>query len=342
MQLFVNGNYLKFYPKVATKFNPLTLAICNLKWVSLVMAYQRQDEPPKLRSFSLGDFNDFERCAFSFFVKHHLEKKYELAEGNENQAVGSLLDLAIKKYHNLKQEQQSETILPALIRAAATQIKDEVEYNRSLGKEFSFYTSQMPYLSGDVIEKATQVLEKYYQGIGGKVKKAIHKNKLKPFWKYRYIGGEDLLASRQDFLLWGGGDAIELGDDGVAEVVDYKYYDNDSKSKEYLDLDQISKLYVLLASEELMSQGFRKARFIIRLWGEPGDESLYEEFDLTQMSGVADYFAAKVRKILGATSLAFCNNQWCKVCNHKNRTSWIGELGEKGWIKVGTGADLLM
>lgn len=289
------------------------------------MVYQK-DDIPKVRSFSLGDFNDFERCAFSFFVKHHLEKKYELAEGNENQAVGSLLDLAIKKYHNLKQEQQSEAILPVLTRAAATQIKDEVAFNKQRGKEFSFYSALIPFLSEEVIQKATRVLRSYYQGVGGKIRRAIQKNKLKPFWKFHYLKGDE-------FLLWGGGDAIEEGIDGVPEVVDYKYFDSGSKSKEYLDLDLMPKLYVLLASEELLSAGYKRARFVVRLWGEPENESLYEEFDLSDTSGIADYFAEKVRRILSVTDVSFCGSGWCKVCNHRNRDLWVKQLEDGGWIK---------
>lgn len=291
------------------------------------MAYlPKQEDIPKLRSFSLGDFHDFERCSFSFFVRHHLEKKYELEEGSAVQTIGSLLDLAIKKFQSLSPLQQSMHVIPALISSAAAQIRDEVQYNKSQGRPRSFYSSQLVFLTPEVVQEATQVFQDYYRGVKGKIKKAIHKNRLKPFWKFDCFDG-------QSFRLWGGADAIELGGDNIPEVIDYKYYPEGSKSKDFLDLDLMSKLYVLLCAKELQEGGFSRARFKIRLWTEPADESLYEEFDLSSVKNLAEYFGDKVRRILGVTTLSFCDKPFCKVCQSEQRPAWIRELIAKGWIE---------
>lgn len=289
------------------------------------MPFQKADVP-KIRSFSLGDFHDFERCPFAFFVRHHLEKKYQLEEGSQSQTIGSLLDLGLKKYHNLSSLQQSEAVIPVLVSAAASQIKSEVEYNRSAGRLLSFYSSQLPFITPQVIKKAIQIFQNYHQGIKGKFKKAIHKNKLKPFWSYTYLDGEQ-------FKLWGGGDGVELGDDGVAEIVDYKYFADSDKGRKYLDMDLMPKLYTLLAAQELLAAGYDKARFIVRLWQEPLNDSFYEEFDLKNMQNLANYFADKVRRIMGVTTLSFCEKDYCKVCKNEQREAWIKELEKRGWIK---------
>ena len=54
------------------------------------------DDIPRINCFSLGDFHNFEKCFFGFLVKHHLQKRYEIEEGNVNQTIGTLLDLVIK------------------------------------------------------------------------------------------------------------------------------------------------------------------------------------------------------------------------------------------------------
>ncbi len=285
---------------------------------------------PRERCFSLGDLHDFDRCPFSFFVRHHLQKKYELEVATENQVIGSLLDLAIKKYHIISQTgnvEDPQNLIPAAVR----HIRDDVEREGLT----SYYGPQAKFLTTEVIEKAQAIWNSYLRGLEGKVKKGIHQNKLKPFWSYILMDGKNALK------LWGGPDAIEMGEDGIPEVVDYKYFEDNEKSKSYLDMDLMPKMYMLLTSDELLEQGFKKARFKVRMWQAPNDESLYEEFELEKMPGVADYLLDKTRRILSTKEVGFCSNSWCKVCKHQDRPLWIKELEDKGWVKVGTGADLI-
>ena len=55
-----------------------------------------------LNGYSLTDFHDFEECKFRFFVRHHLGKKYEIAKGSRQMALGVLLDRSIKEIHKYK------------------------------------------------------------------------------------------------------------------------------------------------------------------------------------------------------------------------------------------------
>lgn len=273
-----------------------------------------QNDIPKIRCFSLGDFHDFDYCPFRFFVNHHLEKKYELAEGNDRLALGSVLDMAVKKLHAAKAYNISNSFLPIFIKAAETHIRDQAKYEGPR----SFYGPIVPFLNEDVTAKAEQIFKQYYTEVG--FKRAIHKNKLKPFWKYTIKGSEPL-------ILWGGADGIELGEDGLAEVVDYKYYQEKSNYK--LDMDLMPKIYTLLAAQELIQLGFTKARFILRLWNDPKNNDFYEEFDLTTINQLEPFFTAKIEKILRTTSLSFCNKDFCKACKSNKKGEWRGELSVK-------------
>src|SRR5438067_1421256 len=99
------------------------------------------DGIPTTHSFSLTDFHEFERCSFSFFVKHHLGKKYELAEGSKALALGSLLDGAIKKFHQSKAYGQPPEYISNLVKAACNEILEKVEKQ----KGSSFYSSIKDY-----------------------------------------------------------------------------------------------------------------------------------------------------------------------------------------------------
>lgn len=279
-----------------------------------------QNDIPRIRCFSLGDFHDFDYCPFRFLVNHHLEKKYELAEGNDRLALGSVLDMAIKKLHTAKAYNISDNFLPVFIKAAETHIKDQAKYEGLR----SFYGPIAPFLTEDVITKAEQIFKQYYKEVGFKT--AIHKNKLKPFWKYTIEGSEPL-------ILWGGADGIELGEDGLPEVVDYKYYQKTGAAYDKLDMDLMPKLYTLLAAEELKGMGYNKARFILRLWNDPQNNDFYEEFDLTTINQLEPFFKDKIERILRTTQLSFCEKEWCRVCKSDKRDEWIAELQVKGWIR---------
>lgn len=281
------------------------------------------DNIPRTRCFSLGDFHDFDFCPFGFFVKHHLQKKYELAEGNPSQAVGSLLDLAIKKFHSTKAYNQPANYLINLIKAAEMEIKADAGKK---GKN-SFYGALVEFITPELLEKTNDVFKRYYLKKEGKIKKMLPVKTLqgpKPFWK--------LVIDQADPLqLWGGPDSIEIGEDGIPEIVDYKYLEKGAESVNYLDMDLMPKLYTLLCAAELKEAGYQKARFILRLWHDPDNNSFYEEFDLANMPNLESYFKDKMERILRTAELTFCQKNYCKVCKSEQRENWIKELQLKGF-----------
>lgn len=282
------------------------------------------DPIPRTHCFSLGDFHDFDRCVFRFFVNHHLQKKYELSEGNPAQATGTLLDLTIKKLHLAHAYGQPADYLVNLVKAAQNDIKTDVEKNGP----HSFYGSQVDFLTPQVVEKAEGIFKNYYQGLKGQVKRMVATPILKgpkPFWKLTLKGAQPL-------MLWGGPDSIELGEDGIPEIVDYKYLEKGDESTEYLDMDLMPKLYTLLCAAELLNLGYRKTRFVIRLWHDPNNTSYYEEFNLSDLEGLKAYFQDKAERILRTTGLTFCDKDFCKVCQHADKELWLKELQNKGWI----------
>lgn len=282
------------------------------------------DKIDRVHSFSLGDFHDFDRCVFSFFVQHHLQKKYELAEGNKNQAIGSLLDLGIKKLHLTHAYHESPDYLINLIKAASMDIKNEVEMR---GKN-SFFGAIPPFLTPEVIAFAQEVFKNYLISMKDKIKPAVptyQMKKIKPFW-------ERIIQSDKPLKLWGGPDAIEMGDDHIPEVADYKYFENAERGKSNLDMDLMPKIYILLTANDLIETGFDKARFIARLWTEPGNNDFYEEFDLTAVDNLENFFKDKIERILRTKELSFCEKDYCKVCKSEFREEWIAELKVKGFI----------
>jgi len=266
----------------------------------------------------LGDLHDFDSCVFKFFVNHHLQKKYELAEGTSNQAIGSLLDLSIKKLHIVKAYNQPLEYLENLVKAAENEMREHVERNGPT----SFYGTQIQFLTPDVVEKAKEIFKSYYRGINGKFKKSISS---KNFWDH-------VIESNSLLKVWGGPDNIELDPDGTPEVVDYKYFENPEGGRDRLDMDLMPKLYILLASQDLKKAGYQKARFKVRLWQDPQNEDYFEEFDLGNVGFLEDYFRVKIERILGTRELSFCQRSFCKVCNHPKKEEWIKELQAQGWI----------
>ncbi|MBI4040153.1 PD-(D/E)XK nuclease family protein [Candidatus Daviesbacteria bacterium] len=274
---------------------------------------------PRTRSFSLGDFHDFERCVFGFFVKHHLGKKYELEEGSQNMAIGSLLDLMIKKLHaSSAYDQPLDYLQSNLLYAAEKEIREKVA---RAGKN-SFYGALIPFLTNETLTLAQEVFTSYYQKRGGRFNHSITN---KTFWEW-------LLKDDQILKIWGGPDAIELADDGLPEIVDYKYFGDSEMGKNNLDMDLMPKIYTLLCASELTQAGYEKARFRVRLWQEPLDESLYEEFDLSKAKNLEDYFKDKILRILRTQELSFCEKPYCRVCNSSQRQTWIKRLKELGFI----------
>lgn len=282
------------------------------------------DKIDRIHSFSLGDFHDFDACVFRFYVNHHLQKKYELAEGNVNQAIGSLLDLGIKKVHQANAYKQDPEYLVNLIKAAETDIQNEVLMR---GKN-SFFGAIPPFLTPEIITYTQEIFKSYLISMKGKIKPAVptfQMKKIKPFW-------QRIIQSDKPLKLWGGPDAIEMGVDGVPEVADYKYFENSEKGKSYLDMDLMPKMYILLTADDLIDSGFNKARFIARFWTEPGNNDFYEEFDFANIKNLEDYFKDKMERILRNKQLSFCEKEYCRVCKNEFKEEWIAELKVKGYI----------
>lgn len=282
------------------------------------------DSIPRTHSFSLGDFHDYDFCVFRFFVNHHLQKKYELAEGNVNQAIGSLLDLTIKKLHQTKSYNQPLEYLLNLVEAARTDMKNDVAQR---GKN-SFYGAQLPYLTDEVVSFTKQIFKDYHKAIGGKHKPLVPTytmRKLRPFWKYV------IQTAPQPVQIWGGPDAIELGSDGVPEIIDYKYRENISDQAK-MDMDLMPKVYTLLCARELQELGYSKARFKVKFWLQPKEESFYEEFDLSSVRSFEEFFKDKIDRILRTSELSFCERDFCKVCKSPQRNQWISQIQVAGWL----------
>ena len=274
------------------------------------MAY---DNVPRLNSFSLGDFHNAEKCFFDFLVKHHLQKRYEIEDGNKNLTIGSVLDLVMKIIHRSKAyDQPLDYILTAIFSAAEREIRTSVEKK---GPQ-SFYGATAKFLNEENINIAKEVFKNYYLKRGGKINKSIVGEK---FW--------DLLLEGEEVLkLWGGPDSLEIGTDGVPEVVDYKYFEDVEKGKNYLDMDTMPKLYILLCASELQKLGYEKARFRVRSWSDPLDESLYEEFDLETVANLKDFFKYKIQQIMSIKEINFCERDYCKSCKSDQREVWVDEL----------------
>lgn len=266
---------------------------------------------PRTHCFSLSDFHDFDKCLFRFFVGHHLEKKYELAEGTPNQALGCLLDLAIKNIHRRKSYGVPfENIRPYI---SLAQLEMQAHFERN--GEHSYYGQQVKFLTPELVDKARSVFEQYYKQLNGQVRPAVL---IKEFWE-RTLLGESLTK------IWGGPDGVELGSDGMPEVVDYKYFEDLEKGKSYLDMDLMPKIYVYLAAEDLLGMGYLKARFVVRLWGDAKDSTMSEEFDLKAMSGVEEYLKEKIQKILGTLDFNFCEKPYCPACKSSQRDEWVSQ-----------------
>lgn len=281
------------------------------------------DGIPRYRSFSLGDFNDFQACPFRFFVKHHLEKKYEIEdETTESAAIGNILDLSIKIFHRSKAYGQGVEYLPNLVKRAVYEMREKVAQNN--GKP-SFYSASVPLINDSLIEKAIKIFQDYYLVRKGKIRQSLGE-----------VGFCEYLVEDEEgkMKLWGGPDTYELGDDGVPEVCDYKYKEDMEKGKNNLDMDLMPKIYVLLASQYLLSKGYTKARFVVRFWTEPLNEDFFEEFDLSGVENMAELFKQKMQRILNTTEVAFCGKDWCKVCSSPKRDDFLKELISKGFVEA--------
>lgn len=278
------------------------------------------DGIPKVNCYSLTDFHNFEYCPFKFYITHHLDRKYELDEGSEQMALGTLLDESIKLFHKTNAYGQPPEYLPNLIAAAKRVIKEKVA---SQNGKLTFYSAMLPFLTDELAEKANKIFKDYYLGRDKKINRSIG-----PVGFCEWvIKGED-----SQYKLWGGPDAYEIGDDGMIEVVDYKSREDIERGKGGMDMDLMPKIYMLLTTNFLVSRGYDKARFRVRFWQDPKDESFYEEFELSVMNGAEFLFKQRIDRILNNKELKFCEKHFCKACQSKKREEYLIELQKLGLI----------
>lgn len=303
------------------------------------------DGIPKINSYSLTDFHDFDFCPFRFFVYHHLGKKYELSESSPSLALGSLLDESIKLFHRAKAYGCEPDYLGNIVEAALNFIKEKV----AKGGEFSFHGKHIPYLNDQAVKGATKIFKDYYLAKDKKINRSLGEV---GFCEW-IIKGDPSTGSGQVYKLWGGPDALEEGDDGIPEVVDYKSREalafnselNDNstdevqnyksregskKAKLNLDMDLMPKIYTLLVSRKLVDKGYSKARFKVRIWQDPLNESFFEEFDLETIENAQVLFKQKIDKILSTQDLRFCEKDFCRACKSDKRDEFLIELQKMG------------
>lgn len=297
------------------------------------------DGIPKINSYSLTDFHDFEDCPLRFFVRHHLDRKYEIDEGNEQSALGNLLDQSIKKFHKANYYGCDEKDLLGVVKAAARDMKEAVQIASEKGRKH-FYEATIPYLTEELISEATNIFQNYYLLKDKKINKSIDEVGFCE-WVLRIDMDPTFVnSSGQDFKLWGGPDALEMGEDGVPEVVDYKSRKNLEKGKAYMDMDLMPKIYTLLVTKKLIDKGFKKARFKVKYWQDPKDETFFEEFDLTQMSGAEFVFRQKIQRVLQTKDFRPCDRDFCAACKSDKKDDFLSEL-EKLGFKVMSGDEFL-
>lgn len=267
-------------------------------------------------SFSLTDFHEFESCAFRFFVKHDLGKKYELEEGNFNVALGCLLDQAVKLFHSSRAYGQPPEYVKNLVKASCSKMIDKIESTSGP----SFYSSIKEFLNEDLCKKASEIFENYYKERGCKINRSIAQ-----------VGFCEWVIDEK-FKLWGGPDALEEGDDGIPEIVDYKSRENVEKGKDNMDMDLMPKIYTLLCSKKLKRMGHKKARFRVRFWQDPKEERFYEEFDLEDVQKYEILFKNMIEKILNTTQITLCEKGFCKACFSPEKDLFITELAKLGLV----------
>ncbi len=267
----------------------------------------------RINCFSLTDFHDFDDCEFRFYVRHNLDRKYEIDEGSPQMALGSLLDQSIKKFHKSKAYGVSADYLSNIVRASANFMKEQV---LEKGPR-SFFGSSAPFLTEDLILRAADIFKNYYEKKKGKIRQSLGD-----------VGFcEWIIREDRSFKLWGGPDTLEMGDDGVAEIVDYKSRENLDKN---FDMELMPKIYTLLVAKKLLEMGHKKARFVIRIWQDPADEDIFEEFDLENLGDIAKLFREKIDIILENTEIQFCNRKYCRACNSEKRDEYLKELKKMG------------
>lgn len=274
-----------------------------------------KDGISRANSFSLSDFKDFNNCLFRFFVSHHLGlgKKYEISTGNFNMALGTLLDESIKLYLTSSDKEKTKDNIPRIVRKAMNKILDKIAGQI----EPSFYSSSKDFLNEDLYEEAVRIFSEYYDQLDGKIKPSLAE-----------VGFCEWIMKDIDntFKIWGGPDTIEMGEDGIPEVCDYKFMDPTDEKKQSLDFEFSANIYMLLVLKKLTSLGFEKARFCIRFWKDGKDETLKKDFYLSDVFEFEPIYKKRIKEILDTKRFIFCEGKFCNACKSPDRDIFVEEL----------------
>lgn len=277
---------------------------------------------PKINGYSLTDFHDFDDCLFRFFVRHHLDRKYEIAKGSPQLSLGVLLDKAIKNIHKYKAYNKP---VERLVKAVSFSAREIIEAEKNSPKRPNFDTQTIKFLNQDIILAAEDILRNYLIQNKGRIKESL--GDVGFCKKYLEVDGGK-------YVLWGGPDTLEKGEDGVPEVIDYKSRQDISRGKKYMDMDLMPKMYTLLVADWLKSKGYKKARFMVKFWQDPKDDSFAQEFDLEDLQEEEDLFKEKIRKIVKTIEAEFCVAEYCDACNYESKDSFASDLQEKFGVKI--------
>lgn len=275
---------------------------------------------PTVRGYSLSDFHDFDSCIFKFLIKHHLGKKYEIGKGSPQMALGVLLDKTIKVIHSYGEKSYRATP-QRLVGAVRFSAKKIIKEEKDSPKKPNFNTATVEFLTEEVLKTAENILLNYLTQI-----KALKKS----LWEIKFLQ-KTLNVEGEKYKLWGGPDTLEIGDDGLPEIIDYKSRQDIAKGKQYMDMDLMPKMYTLLMAEDLLKNGYKKARFKVKFWQDPYDESFTEEFDLEDLGKTEDLFKEKIKTIIKNKSIIFCMKQFCEACNNEKSEEYLAELEKMGY-----------
>jgi len=242
-------------------------------------------------------------------------------------ALGTLLDQAIKKFHDSNAYGCEVDYIPNIVKAGANFIREDEDRK----PKPSFYSAVVPFLTDDLIERASVIFKDYYQGLNKTIERSIGKV---GFCEW-VIEPEADATSHQSYKVWGGPDAFELRGNGQAEIVDYKSREDAEKGKERMDMDLMPKLYTLLSINYLLAKGYNSARFIVRLWQLPGDDSLSEEFDFSEAKSLEEIFRGKIKEIVETDKVSFCEKKFCKACQSPDRGKYLYQLEKFGIVEAG-------
>jgi hypothetical protein len=276
----------------------------------------------KINSYSLTDFHDFEDCSFRFFVRHHLDKKYLISKGSPQLSLGVLLDKTIKNIHKYKAYDKPQERLIKAVRFSAKEILEAEARNP---KKPNFDTQTVKFLNEEILTAAESIFANYLNGVKGGIKKSLGEI---GFCK-KYLKIDDTF-----YCLWGGPDTLEEGNDGIPEIIDYKSRQDIAKGKQYMDMELMPKMYTLLVADTLLKRGYKKARFMVRFWQDPKEESFAQEFDLENLTEHEDLFKEKIQEILKAEETQFCITEFCDACNYVTKDQFALDLKNKFGISI--------